>query len=94
MSAPNFASLQDAEAGCAQMAQLLTASRWGVELLWQKDLISLETLEKHAIVSQCIDPLPSCVTAKTKWLSELMSETLKKTCGIEEKRRNGILKSV
>lgn len=97
-----YASLQDAktegdllpEADCAQMAQLLTASQWGVTLMWQKDLISLETLEKHAIVKHCTDLMPFCVPAKTKWLSELMSETLKKTCGIEGNGPNRILKAV
>ena len=76
------------------MAQLLTASQWGVTLMWQKNLISLETLEKHAIVKHCTDLMPFCVAAKAKWLSELMSETLKKNCGIEGNGPNGILKAV
>ena len=82
------------EADCAQLAQLLTASQWGTVLLWQKDLISLEKLEEHAIVKHCTDLMPFCVAAKTKWLSDLMSETLKRTCGIEEDGHGRILKAV
>ena len=33
---------------CLQLSQLMAASQWGVTLLWQKQLISLEALEQQA----------------------------------------------
>ena len=33
---------------CLQLSQLLAASQWGVTLMWQKGLISLETLRRQA----------------------------------------------
>jgi hypothetical protein len=62
--------------------------------LWQKDLISVATLEKHAIVKHCSDLIPFCVTGKKKWLEALLFETL--NTGHEAKQRvsNGVLEAV
>ena len=82
------------EADCAQLAQLLTASQWGTTLLWQKDLISLTTLETHAIVKHCSDLMPFCVASKKKWLETLMFETLKTGHQTKERTSNGVLEAV
>ena len=97
-----FTSLQAAkahgdlipEADCAQIAQLLTASQWGTVLLWQKDLISVATLEKHAIVKHCSDLIPFCVTGKKKWLEALLFETLNTGHEAKERVSNGVLEAV
>jgi hypothetical protein len=82
------------ETDCTQLAQLLSASQWGVTLLWQKGLISLETLEKHAIVKHCTDLMPFCVASRQKWLQALMAKRLNKTGVIKGHGHNGILKAV
>jgi AcrR family transcriptional regulator len=82
------------EADCAQLAQLLTASQWGTALLWQKDLISLNTLETHAIVKHCSDLMPFCVASKKKWLETLMFETLNIGQEAKERASNGVLEAV
>lgn len=82
------------EADCAQLAQLLTASQWGTVLLWQKDLISVATLEKHAIVKHCSDLIPFCVTGKKKWLEALLFETLDTGHEAKERVSNGVLEAV
>ena len=51
----------------------------GRTLLWQKGLVSLETLEKHAVIKHCTDLMPFCVASRQKWLQALMAETLNKT---------------
>ncbi len=97
-----FTSLQAAkahgdlipEADCAQIAQLLTASQWGTVLLWQKDLISVATLEKHAIVKHCSDLIPCCVTGKKKWLEALLFETLNTGHEAKQTVSNGVLEAV
>ena len=43
---------------CLQLSQLMAASQWGVTLLWQKQLISLEALEQQAIMKHCLDLMP------------------------------------
>ena len=83
-----------AEADCAQLAQLLTASQWGTALLWQKDLISLTTLETHAIAKHCSDLMPYCVASKKKWLETLMFETLNTGHEAKERVSNGVLEAI
>jgi AcrR family transcriptional regulator len=83
-----YAALQSAkregdlipEADCRQIAQLLTASQWGVTLLWQKGLISLTTLENFALVKHCSDLMPFCVADRKQWLEGLMAEIPNNGC--------------
>ena len=82
------------ETDCTQLAQLLAASQWGVTLLWQKGLIPLATLEKHAVIKHCSDLMPFCVASRQKWLQTLMAETLNKTGVIGGRGHNEILKAV
>jgi AcrR family transcriptional regulator len=82
------------EADCAQLAQLLTASQWGTVLLWQKDLISVATLEEHAIVKHCSDLIPFCVKSKRKWLEALLFETLNTGNEAKERVSNQVLEAV
>ena len=62
---------------CMQLSQLLAASQWGVTLMWQKGLISLETLKRQAIIKHCVDLMPFCCTETANWLDELLSSTMK-----------------
>ena len=62
---------------CMQLSQLLAASQWGVTLMWQKGLISLETLRRQAIIKHCLDLMPFCCTETADWLNELLCSTMK-----------------
>ena len=65
------------ETDCIQLSQLLAASQWGVTLMWQKGLISLETLKRQTTIKHCLDLLPFCRTETAEWLNELLSSTMK-----------------
>lgn len=65
------------ETDCMQLSQLLAASQWGVTLMWQKGLISLETLKSQTIIKHCLDLMPFCRTETAEWLNELLSSTMK-----------------
>ena len=62
---------------CMQLSQLLAASQWGVTLMWQKGLISLETLRRQAIIKHCLDLMPFCCTETANWLNQLLCSTMK-----------------
>ena len=57
---------------CMQLSQLLAASQWGVTLMWQKGLISLETLRRQAIIKHCLDLMPFCRMKTRNWLNDLL----------------------
>ena len=57
---------------CLQLSQLLSASQWGVTLLWQKGLISTDTLQRQAIIKHCLDLMPFCRMETRKWLDDLL----------------------
>ena len=58
---------------CMQLSQLLAASQWGVTLMWQKGLISLETLRRQATIKHCLDLMPFCRMETRKWLNDLLA---------------------
>ena len=60
---------------CVQLSQILAASQWGATLMWQKGLISLETLKRQAIIKHCIDLMPFCREQTRDWLNETLSAT-------------------
>ena len=62
---------------CLQLSQLLSASQWGVTLMWQKGLISTDTLQRQAIIKHCVDLMPFCETETANWLADLLSSTTK-----------------
>ena len=70
---------------CMQLSQLLAASQWGVTLMWQKGLISLETLRRQAIMKHCLDLMPFCQMETRRWLDDLLAS-------IVESTRNGASK--
>ena len=53
----------------------MAASQWGVTLLWQKQLISLEALEQQAIMKHCLDLMPFAQRETVSWLQKLLCET-------------------
>ena len=75
------------ETDCMQLSQLLAASQWGVTLMWQKGLISLETLRRQAIIKHCLDLMPFCRTETRKWLDDLLdsltTKSQKRACGAQ-----------
>lgn len=58
---------------CEQLAQVLTASQWGVALMWQKGLISAEQMRHLAIQKHCVDLIPFCTPARRKWLETVQA---------------------
>jgi len=64
---------------CMQLSQLLAASQWGVTLMWQKGLISLETLRRQAIIKHCLDLMPFCRMETRKWLDDLLASMAEST---------------
>ena len=64
---------------CMQLSQLLAASQWGVTLMWQKGLISLETLRRQAIMKHCLDLMPFCRMETRKWLDDLLASMMEST---------------
>ena len=65
---------------CLMLSQLLAASQWGVTLMWQKKLISLDTFRHQAILKHCVDLMPFCQTDTKDWLQELLVSTMKEAC--------------
>jgi AcrR family transcriptional regulator len=70
---------------CTQLSHLLAASQWGVTLMWQKGLISLETLRRQAIIKHCLDLMPFCRMETRKWLDDLLGSLTTKS----QKRASG-----
>ncbi len=70
---------------CLQLSQLLTASQWGVTLMWQKGLISMETLRRQAIIKHCLDLIPFCQMETREWLNDLLGSLTTTT----QKRASG-----
>jgi len=64
---------------CTQLSQLLAASQWGVTLMWQKGLISLETLRRQAIIKHCLDLMPFCQMDTRKELDDLLASMMEST---------------
>ena len=64
---------------CMQLSQLLAASQWGVTLMWQKGLISLETLRRQAVMKHCLDLMPFCRLETRKWLDDLLASMTEPT---------------
>ena len=70
---------------CMQLSQLLAASQWGATLMWQKGLISLETLRRQAIIKHCLDLMPFCRMETRRWLDDLLGSLTTKS----QKRASG-----
>ncbi|MEO1864196.1 MAG: TetR/AcrR family transcriptional regulator [Pseudomonadota bacterium] len=70
---------------CMQLSQILTASQWGVTLMWQKGLISTGTLRRQAIIKHCVDLMPFCRMETRKWLDDLLGSLTTKN----QKRASG-----
>ena len=66
---------------CTQLSQLLAASQWGVTLMWQKGLISLNTLRRQAIIKHCLDLMPFCRMETREWLDDLLASMMESTRG-------------
>jgi len=64
---------------CMQLSQLLAASQWGATLMWQKGLISLETLRRQAIIKHCLDLTPFCQMDTRKELDDLLASMMEST---------------
>ena len=67
------------ETDCMELSQLLAASQWGVTLMWQKGLISMETLRRQATIKHCLDLMPFCRMETRKWLDDLLASMMGST---------------
>ena len=66
---------------CREVSQLLAASQWGVTLMWQKGIISVETLRRQAVIKHCLDLMPFCRMKTRNWLSDLLGSLTTTTQG-------------
>jgi AcrR family transcriptional regulator len=64
---------------CLHLSQLMAASQWGVTLLWQKNLISLDALREQALLKHCFDLMPFCTVPRRQWLASLKATIQEKT---------------
>ena len=64
---------------CMELSQLLAASQWGVSLMWQKGLISMEKLKRQATIKHCLDLMPFCRMETRKWLEDLLASMVEST---------------
>lgn len=69
------------ETDCILLSQLLAASQWGVNLMWQKGIISLETLRRQAVIKHCLYLMPFCRMETRNWLNDLLGSLAKTTQG-------------
>ncbi len=69
------------ETDCILLSQLPAASQWGVTLMWQKGLISVETLRRQAIIKHCLDLMPFGRMKTRNWLSDLLGSLTTTTRG-------------
>lgn len=60
------------ETDCLQLSQMLAGGQWGLTLMWQKGLISVDQLAQQAPLKHCIMLLPFCVGERRAWLEENM----------------------
>lgn len=58
---------------CEQLAQVLTASQWGVALMWQKGLMTADEMRHLAIQKHCVDLIPFCTPTRRKWLETVQA---------------------
>ena len=72
---------EEAEHHRVGMPQLLAASQWGVTLMWQKGIISLETLKCQAVIKHCLDLIPFCRMETRNWLNDLLGSLTTTTQG-------------
>ena len=72
---------------CLLLSQLLAASQWGVTLMWQKKLISLEMLRHQAMLKHCLDLIPFCRPGTANWLEKLLTSTMEEARNTEKKTR-------
>lgn len=70
---------------CLLLSQLLAASQWGVTLMWQKKLISLEMLRHQAMLKHCLDLIPFCRPGTAAWLNKLLVSTMEEASKAAEK---------
>ena len=70
---------------CLLLSQLLAASQWGVTLMWQKKLISLEMLRHQAMLKHCLDLIPFCRPGTAAWLNKLLVSTMEEAPKAAEK---------
>ena len=66
---------------CRQLSQLLAASQWGATLMWQKGIISLETLKRQTVIKHCLDLIPFCRMETRNWLNDLLGSLTTTTQG-------------
>ena len=69
---------------CMQLSQILAASQWGVTLMWQKGLISIETLKRQAIIKHCLDLMPFCRTDTRRLLDDLLDSMMEFTRNVAD----------
>ena len=59
-----------------ELSRILAANQWGMALMWQQELFSLDQLVRQAHLSNLITLLPFCIGPRRDWLQALLDEQL------------------
>jgi len=59
-----------------ELSRILAANQWGMALMWQQELFSLDQLVRQANLSNLITLLPFCTGSRRAWLQERLDEQL------------------
>jgi len=59
-----------------ELSRILAAHQWGVTLMWQQELLSLDQLVRQANLSNLITLLPFCTGPRRDWLQQRLDEQL------------------
>ena len=59
-----------------EVSRLLAANQWGMTLMWQQELLSLEQLVRQANLINIITLLPFCIGDRHDWLQERLDKQL------------------
>ena len=59
-----------------ELSRILAAHQWGVTLMWQQELLSLDQLVRQANLSNLITLLPFCIGHRREWLQQRLDEQL------------------
>lgn len=62
-----------------ELSLILAANQWGVALLWQQNLLSLDQLIKQSNLNNVITLLPFCIGHRRDWLEERLDTLSQET---------------
>ena len=55
-----------------ELSLIIAANQWGVALMWQQNMISVEQLIRQSNLNHVITLIPFCTDGRKQWLEERM----------------------